>query len=416
VTRLTPAQAVQRLAERLGGRGRVFTPGGPAEPLVLAEAYRAEPNAAARLTFVGAWIPGVNRTDWASLHPDARAETTFVSADWRGSFEARRLQFRPLSYGQTWTWLATTPLDAAILQVSPPDADGLCSLGTACDFAPAILERPMIRVAQVNAAVPAPPTAQKVPLGAFDIIVETEAPLAGYDAGALDPAFAHIAEIVAGLLPERATVEFGLGKAGVAVLSALARRKGDRIHSGMVTDPLLAVLDADAVESVTTGVALGSSALHARVASDPRVRFAPVSFTHDARVLAALPRFAAVNSALEVDLFGQANAEWQDGRQISGVGGLVDFLRGARLSPGGLPVLALAATARGGSVSRIVPRLSPGAVSVARADVGVVVTEYGAADLRTLDLDGRAEALVAIAAPQHRDALANAWEALRRAM
>src|SRR5690606_30669689 len=131
-----------------------------------------------------------------------------------------------------------------------------------------------------------------------------------------------------------------------------------------------------------------------------RIRFAPVSETHDIGVLAAIPRLVAVNSALEVDLFGQANAEFMGGRQVSGVGGLTDFLRGAALSEGGVPIVALNATARGGAVSRIVPKLEAHCVSVPRADMGVVVTEHGVADLRGLSLDERARALVAVADPR----------------
>ncbi|HEX5776784.1 MAG TPA: acetyl-CoA hydrolase/transferase C-terminal domain-containing protein, partial [Caulobacteraceae bacterium] len=251
-------------------------------------------------------------------------------------------------------------------------------------------------------------------LDGFDVVVEGDWPLAEYDAGALDPAFDRISRTIAGLTPDGASVQFGIGKAGVAALAALEGRKGLKIHSGMVTDPLLAVLDAGSVDEVVTGLALGTRRLFDRCGADPRIRFEPASHTHDIRTLAAIPRLVAVNSALEIDLFGQANAEFIDGRQVSGVGGLTDFLRGARLSEGGVPIVALNATAKGRS--RIVPRLAPNAVSVPRADMGVVVTEHGAADLRGLDLDGRAQSLIGVAAPEHRDGLANAWDEMRRRM
>lgn len=408
--RLDADQAALWLAE-VGGR--VFVPCGAAEPLALFDAFAAEPELAAGLTFVGALLPGANRRDWAGL--GARAEGTFASADWRASFEAGRFSFRPLTYFQTFGWLATTPLDAAIFHVSAPDAQGRCSFGVAADLSPAVIGRPVRKVALVNRRMPAT-QGPGAPLDAFDVVVEIDAPLATYDAGVLDPAFDAIAATIAGLTPEGASVQFGLGKAGVAALAGLTGRKGMKIHSGMVTDPLLPVLDSGAVDEVTAGLALGSPALFERCGSDRRIRFAPTSFTHDIRTLAAIPRLVAVNSALEVDLFGQANAEVMDGRQVSGVGGLTDFLRGARLSEGGVPIVALNATAKRGEVSRIVPRLAPGAVSVPRADMGVVVTEHGAADLRGLDLDGRAQALIAVAAPEHRDGLSNAWDQMRRSM
>jgi acyl-CoA hydrolase len=137
-----------------------------------------------------------------------------------------------------------------------------------------------------------------------------------------------------------------------------------------------------------------------------------VNYTHDVRVVAQIDRFVAINSALAVDLFGQANAEVVGGRQVSGTGGLMDFVRGARLSRGGRSIIALPSTA-GGS-SRIVPRLGEhDVVSVPRADADIVVTEHGAAQLRDKSLDERAEALIAIADPAARDQLANAWDALR---
>lgn len=395
------------------GGGRVFIPGAASEPLALLEVYRKRPDLAAGLTFVGAHVPGINRTDWAGLNNTARAEGTFVSADWRASFEAGRFAFRPLTWFQTWRWLGETPLDAAVFQVSPPDAGGDVSLGVASDLAPAVMARAVFKVALVN---PAMPRVRGVvwPLAEFDEVVEAPHDLLTYDTGSLDPAFDAIKRHLQGLIPTGASVQFGVGKAGVAALAALEGMRGLRIHSGMVTDPLLPVLDSGALTGVVTGLAAGSRALYDRCGEDGRIRFEPSSFTHDIRVLAEIPRLVAVNSAIEIDLFGQANAEFQDGRQISGVGGLTDFLRGARLSDGGLPILALPASARRGEISRIVPKLPPVAVSVPRADVGLVITEHGVADLRGLTLDGRAEALIGVADPGHRDRLANTWAEMRR--
>jgi acyl-CoA hydrolase len=143
------------------------------------------------------------------------------------------------------------------------------------------------------------------------------------------------------------------------------------------------------------------------------VRFTPVIETHSSDVLSAIPRFTAINSALEIDLMGQANAEFLGGRQVSGIGGLNDFLRAAARSEGGKPIIALNATAKGGALSRIVPKLTGGAVSVGRGDVAIVVTEFGSADLRGLSLDDRAKALISLAAPIHRDGLERDWREMR---
>jgi acyl-CoA hydrolase len=160
--------------------------------------------------------------------------------------------------------------------------------------------------------------------------------------------------------------------------------------------------------------ALGSERVYGWAGRCPDLRFAPVSHTHDVRVIARIDRFVAINSVLAVDLSGQANAEMLNGRQVSGTGGLLDFVRGARLSKGGRSILALPSTV-GGRTSRIVPRLGEGdVVSCPRADADIVITEHGIARLRDKSLDERAEALIAIADPAFRDDLAARWEELRR--
>lgn len=407
------AETIARQLNPAGGR--VFITGGAGEPLALLDAWRQRPDLAAHLTFVGAHVPGINRNDWAGLHETARSEGTFMSGDWRPAFEAGRYALRPMTWFQAYGWLGETPLDAAVFHVSAPDTEGNVSLGVAGDLAPAVMARTVFKVALVNPAMPRVQGAVW-PLSAFDVVADAPHELLTYDVGALDPAFEAIKRHLQAIMPDGASVQFGVGKAGIAALAALEGMKGLKIFSGMVTDPLLPVLDSGALTEVVTGLAAGSRALYDRCGSDSRIRFEPSNVTHDIRVLAGVPRLVAVNSAIEIDLFGQANAEFQDGRQISGVGGLTDFLRGARLSKGGLPILALPASARRGEISRIVPRLPPTAVSVPRADVGLVITEHGVADLRGLTLDGRAEALIGVADPAHRDGLADSWAAIRRSL
>lgn len=408
--------AVRELARRLsqGETGRLFVPFGPGEPLGFREMVKATEGWPERMCFVGAPIPGINRDDWSSLREGASSEGIFVSADWRDAFEAGRYALRPLTWFQTYAWLGRTPLDAAVFQVSPP-VDGRVTLSVASDLAPAVMARPEVfKLALVNPNLPAI-NGPSWPLEAFDLVADDDSAVLDYDAGELDPAFEVISRHIAGIAPDGASLQFGVGKAGVAALKGLRGRKGLKIHSGMVTDPLVELLDEEVVDSVTTGLAAGTARLRERL-GDARIRFADSGHTHNISVLAAIPRLVAVNSALEIDLFGQANAEFQGGRQVSGIGGLTDFLRGARLSDGGLPILALPASAKGDSISRIVPRLSPGVVSVPRADIGLVITEHGVADLRGRTLDERAQALIGVASPAHRDALSNAWDEMRRTL
>jgi len=411
------AAAFLRFREALPRRARLYVGGCSGEPLGLVDALHAAPDLAAGLAFVGQWIPGINQTDWASLHPQAEAETTFLGPALRPSFEAGRTRILPMTYFQSWEWLSHTPLDGAVLLVSPPDTDGNVSLGVSPDFGPALIARTDLPIlALLNPHMPAPRHSVKVPLSRFALTAEDARPLVSVPPAPLAPAFNDLAAHIAALVPDGAALQFGIGNVQQAALTALTGRRGLSIWSGVVSDPVLGMLDADSALPVTTGVAAGTPALYARLAQEPRVRFLPVCETHNIARLTALRRFTAVNSVLEVDLFGQANAEFIRGRQVSGTGGLTDFLRGARSSPGGAGITALLSTARGGAVSRIVPGLRPDAVTVTRADMDVVITEHGAAHLRGLALDARAHALIAIAAPAHRDTLAKAWDEIRRGM
>ncbi|MEM8986934.1 MAG: acetyl-CoA hydrolase/transferase C-terminal domain-containing protein [Pseudomonadota bacterium] len=418
--RLTARAAMTALADALKGRGRVYVPGCSGEPLLFAEAFAQDPEIARGLTFFGVWIPGANRTDYAALHPEASSEVFFLSPDFRASFDRGAASFRPMPYTAMFQWMEGTALDAALLHVSPPDDQGQCSLGVAADFTPAVMHRAPLKIAHVNPAMPFVPSAPRIPFDAFDIVVEEEAPLVAYDCGRLNPAFEDIARHITGLIEDGDTLQFGLGKVQTAVLSALQAKKNLRIHSGMVSDPVLGLLDtalADEPNALTTGVALGSEALYQRLAEDKRANFAPVSHTHNIRVLASLENFTAINSVVDIDLFGQANGEFIGGRQISGAGGLVDFLRGARIAPGGKAIVALNAATKDGATSRIVPRLPEGVPpSIARGDIGFVVTEHGIANIGALDIDARAAALIEVAAPAFRDTLSNAWDDMRKAM
>ena len=212
-------------------------------------------------------------------------------------------------------------------------------------------------------------------------------------------------------------LQFGIGKVPAAVLPRLTACRNLKIHSGMVVDGVMNLLDAGAIVdepgAVTSGLVIGGPELMRRAGDDPRFRFAGVDHTHDGRVLGAIDNLVAINSALEIDLTGQVNAEAANGRQVSGAGGLADFMRGAGLSKGGRGIVALGATARGGAISRIVPTLGPGCpVTVPRNDVGLIITEFGVADLRGLDMAARANALIAVADPRHRDDLARAHRGL----
>ncbi len=398
----------------------VFAPGVGGESAAIVEALSRTPEACRDVHFAGVWLPGINRIDYAGLHADARSTAFFVGRELHASFAAGRVALTPLSYFEIYRYLRDAlPIDLAFVQVAPPDKDGRLSLGIAHDFTPAIMNKAKCTLVHINPQMPATRGTASLALEDADYIVEAESPLLADDP-IVDPVWDAIARNVATLVRDGDTLELGIGRVQ-NVFSALTGARRLKIHSGAITAPLLALVENGAVEggpgAITAGMALGDARFYAFCSASDAVRFAAVGETHAIATLSRIPRFLAINSVVEVDLLGQANAEMVGARQVSGTGGIVDFMRGARLSPGGLGIVALPATSGEGGVSRIVAALAAGtAVSITRADIDIVVTEYGVADLRLKAIDARANALIAVAAPACRDALANAWDARRRRM
>ena len=391
----------------------VYTAGCAGHSLLFEAWLQQAPERSAGVRFTGVHIPTVNRFDFASLHPGARQRTIFLSAELRDSWLAGRVDYLPMSYSATYQWLSQeAEFDVALVQVAPPDENGQCSLGVAADFTPAAWPRAKRVLAHVNPRMPRT-HGPSIPWSRIDAAIEHDGPLLEAPDPAPDPAMDAVAERIVTLVPDRATLQLGLGRLQSAVLRALCGRRDLRLHTGMVSDGLLALIAdgalAPAPDAVVAGVALGSQALYDAVAG--RVQFREVGHTHDHGVLRAIPRLTAINSALSVDLLGQVNGDCLDGRQLSGIGGLPDFLRGARQAPQGRGIIALpAATPKG--QTRIVPILAAGPVSVTRLDADCVVTEHGIADLRHLDVHARARALIAIADPSHRESLERDWHGI----
>ena len=403
------------------GAPRIYVPGGPAEPACLASALRETPDLADGATFIGHWLPGINRTAWTDFHSGAAAEGTFLYSEYRASFEAGRYRLHPVHYSTAFEWLKNVPLDAAFIPVSAPDARGDVSLSLGTDMSPAVTGREKVRlIAVIRSDMPFPADAPRLPLSAFTDVVEDDTPLITLADPPLSDEATAIAAHAATLMGDGFTVQSGIGSVQQIAMAAAAHHRNIRIHTGMITDAALGAVTAGAIGSepgsILTGTAIGTPPLYDAAGTDPRFNFQPVSVTHSVPVLAAIPRLAAINCGVEVDLFGQLNSEWVKGRQVASTGGLGNFVRGAQLSAGGRSIIALPATARGGSVSRIVVQLASPTVTLSRAEAGYVVTEYGVAELATADIDERAERLIAIAAPAFRDDLANRWAKLRASL
>jgi acyl-CoA hydrolase len=409
-------EAADRVAAELRPGLSVYLQGAVGEPLILRQILPARAEALSGVSLTGCLLPGMNEFDYAGLHPQARLTTFLLPAGLRGGFEAGRVVVRPLPYSQIAAALTNDPpFDLAIFQVTPPDAAGLCSFGPCADFAGLVWPRARRRLAFVNGRLPRAARGPAIPLSAIDVAIAADGPFILGAEGETAPDLGVIADLVAALVPDGAAIQTGIGGAPAAAVARLTDRRDLRVRSGMVTEGYRDLVRAGALDpgaDHVTGLALGSEPFMRWAAET--FTFADVRTTHGAAALAATPRLFALNSALEVDLFGQANLEWRGGRLASGLGGAPDFARAARRSDGGRAILALPSTARGGTISRIVARLEAPTVSIPRDDTDLVVTEQGVADLRGTSLDERAFALIAIADPAHRSSLAAAWEGIRR--
>lgn len=308
-------------------------------------------------------------------------------------------------------------MDVAMFTVSPPDKHGYVSLGVSVDAALAAFQSAKIKIAQVNPNMPYTFGDGCVPVSAFDALVEVNDPLPTHPPTDPDPIEAKIGQLVAGIVEDGATLQMGIGAIPNAVLAALGGHKGLGIHTEMFSDGVIPLVQQGVITNehktvhphriVATFVS-GSKAVYDFVDLNPMVLMRDVTYVNDTSVIRRLPKMTAINSAIEIDMTGQVCADSIGATMFSGVGGQMDFVRGASLSDGGKPIFALSSRTTKG-VSRIVPMLKPGAgVVTTRAHVHYVVTEYGIADLYGKNLRQRAKALTEIAHPDDRAALEEA--------
>jgi acyl-CoA hydrolase len=314
-------------------------------------------------------------------------------------------------------------IDVALIHVSPPDRHGYCTLGTSVDTALAASRTARYVVAEVNEQMPRTLGNTLVPFDRLHACIHTDRPLHVLEPSRPTAVEEAIGEQVAALVPDGATIQMGIGAIPDATLRRLTGKQRLGIHTEMFSDGLIDLIEAGVVtndlkevhrgRTVTSFVA-GSRRLFDFVRDNPSVEFHPCDRTNDTAIIRRNPKVVAINSALELDLSGQVCADSIGFRIYSGIGGQLDFMRAAALSPGGLPIIALPSTAAGGTVSRIVPALKQGAgVVTTRGHVHWVVTEYGAVDLFGRSLRERAEALIGIAHPDFRAELRRAFAEVR---
>lgn len=408
---------IAAILDRLAPGKTCYLPGATGEIVALAQAIGGDPARMTGVDVISCLLPGMNSFDYAEA-PDARLTTFLLPPCSRGSFAAGKVRLLPIAYSAIAAYIGSLPIDIAVAHVAPPGPDGRASLAIAADFTPIAWAQARERIAFVNPIMPTMPRGPSIAIADADLVVEGESPLIEISPAQGDATAQAIARHVAALIPQGAAVQIGIGGAPAALWSALSGHRDLRLQSGLASEELITLADCGALaeEGHIAGIAAGRSDFYRELAARDLVRFADTRETHDARQIGREPRFFACNSALEVDLFGQINLEWQAGRPISGVGGAPDFAAAGLASPGGRSVTMLPATARAGSISRIVARLSAPAVSLPRNMADMVVTEHGVAELRHASLDERARALIAIADPAMRDALAGEWHTMRATM
>ena len=307
--------------------------------------------------------------------------------------------------------IATWDLDAALIRVTPPDSDGWCSLGPSAGYALTAIKTAKLCIAEVDDALPRTFGQSRVHVSSLDVLVPSTTPTPTYHSVEPDDVSRAIARHVLSLLPDRPVLQVGIGGATEAIVSALAEAGVDRLRFvGMGTDAMVDLFERGLLDggrpAIQSPDLFGTQRLMRFAHENPVVGVFPSSVAHSPQWLAEHPRLVSVNSAVEIDLSGQVNSEVVAGRQIAGIGGSIDFVEAATQSTGGRRVIALPSTTRDGRRSRIVPRLDANAtVTIPRGMVDFVVTEHGIAQLDGKTLRQRAEALIDVAAPQHRQAL-----------
>jgi acetyl-CoA hydrolase len=383
-----------------------------AEPLPLTQKLLEQRHS------IGAFRIFLGASSFDTCRPEHADCIEFVSYCGTGAnralAKAGALDILPCHYSQFPQMMESRqlPIDVLLLQLAPPDSQGRYSLSIAHEYLIPALEHARVVVAEVNERAPWTYGERYLRDHEIDFILPTSRALPESMPSAASATDLAIARHTAGLIEDGATIQLGLGAIPEAILACLTDRRNLGIHSGTIGDKVADLMQSGVINNARktidmgktiAGVMMGGRRIHEFAHRNDAIEFRSTRYTHDPHVLASIDRFVAINSAVEVDLSGQINAEIAGGVYVGAVGGALDFLRGARGSRGGVPVIALPSTA-GKGTTRIVTSLN-GPVSTPRSDAGIVVTEYGVADLRGLTLRQRRERMLAIAHPDHRGAL-----------
>jgi 4-hydroxybutyrate CoA-transferase len=419
--RMSPQEAVRAVNSGM----RVYIHPGCAEPEVLVEALIERAPFVRDVEIVHLLTLG--RADY--IRPEMaghfRHNAMFIGGNVREAVNDGRADYTPIFLSQIEGLFESgdMPLDVALIQVSPPDAHGFCSFGVGVDTTLTAAKTARYVIAQVNDQMPRTYGDSFIHTSELDAVVEVSRRLCELPKVEITEVHQAIARNVACLVGDGATLQLGIGGIPDAVLLQLTNHKDLGIHTEMLSDSVIPLIESGVINGrrktvhprkIVVGFVLGSKDLFDFVDNNPVFEFHPNSYTNDPVLIAQNDNMVAVNSALQVDITGQVCADSVGTYFYSGIGGQVDFMRGASRSRGGKPIIALPATAKGGRISRIVPMLDPGAgVVTSRGTVHYVVTEYGIAYLHGRTIRQRAEALIQIAHPDFRNQLYDYCESTR---
>lgn len=395
---------------------RVVTGHACGEPQVLVEALVARAPELRNVEIVHMVAMGPAKYAQPGMEESFRHNALFVGGSTRKAVEEKRADYTPCFFSEIPRLFREKllPVDVALIQVTPPDEEGFCSFGLSADYTVAAAECAKTVIAQINEKLPRTGGAN-IHLDALNLIVEQAESLIELKPPVIGEIEKRIGENVAGLIPDGATLQLGIGAIPDAVLLFLKDKKDLGIHSEMFSDGVVVLAEAGVItnkkKTINAGkfmaaFLMGTRKLYDFIDNNPDVELHPVDYINDPYVIGQHENMMSINSALQVDLMGQVNAEMIGSRQFSGIGGQVDFVRGVSRSKQGKSIIALPATASSGKISRIACELDRGAaVSTSRNDVHHIVTEFGVANLRGKSLRERALALINIAHPDFRDAL-----------
>jgi acyl-CoA hydrolase/GNAT superfamily N-acetyltransferase len=410
-----------------GDRIFIGTACGEPQQLVrmLIDYVGSHPRAVYDAEILHVWTLGVAPYTDPKFKRNFRHNSFFVGSNTRAAVNEGLADYTPISLSQIADLLrrGVVPVDVALIQVSPPDEHGFMSLGISVDIVKPAVDQARMIIAQVNPRMPRVHGDTFVNIARVDFVVPYDEPLLEYHSDAPDEVVQRIGQYVARMVHDGDTIQVGYGSIPDAILTNLREKRHLGIHTELLGDGLADLIERRVVDNSRKSIdpgksvaafCMGSAETYRFLDDNPGIAFRPTEYTNDPRVIAQQRNMTAINSALEIDLTGQASAESLGTTFYSGIGGQADFMRGAALAPGGKTVLALPSTAADGRVSRIVPLLQQGAgVTLTRTDVRYVVTEYGIAYVHGRNIRDRAMALIAIAHPRFRRELIEEAKRLR---